>query len=34
MTRRFVDQLTDGDNVAEVCLVVVKPLRANRNGNL
>lgn len=34
MTRRFVDQLADGDNVDEVFLVVDKQLRANRNGNL
>ena len=34
MTRRFVDQLTDGENVDEVFLVVDKQLRANRNGNL
>jgi 3'-5' exoribonuclease len=33
MTRRFVDQLADGDNVDEVYLVVDKQLRANRNGN-
>ena len=34
MTRRFVDQLADGENVDEVFLVVDKQLRANRNGNL
>jgi 3'-5' exoribonuclease len=34
MTRRFVEQLADGDNVDEVFLVVDKQLRANRNGNL
>ena len=34
MTRRFVDQLADGENVDEVYLVVDKQLRANRNGNL
>jgi len=34
MTRRFVDQLSDGENVDEVYLVVDQPLRANRNGNL
>jgi 3'-5' exoribonuclease len=34
MTRRFVDQLSDGENVDEVYLVVDKQLRANRNGNL
>lgn len=32
MSRRFVDQLADGDNVDEVFLVVDKQLRANRNG--
>lgn len=34
MTRRFVEQLADGDSVDEVFLVVDKQLRANRNGNL
>ena len=34
MTRRFVEQLADGENVDEVYLVVDKQLRANRNGNL
>jgi 3'-5' exoribonuclease len=34
MTRRFVQQMADGDNVEEVYLVVDKQLRANRNGNL
>src|SRR5262245_63779086 len=33
MTRRYVEQLVDGDNVDEVYLVVDKQLRANRNGN-
>lgn len=33
MSRRFVDQLVDGDNVDDVFLVVDKQLRANRNGN-
>ena len=33
MTRRFVDQLTDGDSVDEIYLVLDKQLRANRNGN-
>jgi 3'-5' exoribonuclease len=33
-TRRFVQQLADGDNLDEVYLVVDKQLRANRNGNL
>src|SRR6476661_4283479 len=32
--RRFVGQMTDGDNVEDVYLVVDKQLRANRNGNL
>lgn len=32
--RRFVQQLTDGDQVEEVFLVADKQLRANRNGNL
>ncbi len=34
MTRRFVDQLADGEGVDEVFLVADKQLRANRNGNL
>jgi 3'-5' exoribonuclease len=34
MTRRYVEQLTDGEAVEEVYLVVDKQLRANRNGNL
>jgi 3'-5' exoribonuclease len=34
MSRRFVEQLADGDAVEEVYLVVDKQLRANRNGNL
>jgi 3'-5' exoribonuclease len=34
MTRRFMEQLADGDNVEDVFLVVEKQLRANRNGNL
>ena len=33
MTRRYVEQLVDGDNVDDVFLVVEKQLRANRNGN-
>jgi 3'-5' exoribonuclease len=33
-SRRFVQQLADGDNIEEVYLVVDKQLRANRNGNL
>jgi 3'-5' exoribonuclease len=32
--RRFVNQLTDGDQVEEVYLVADKQLRANRQGNL
>jgi 3'-5' exoribonuclease len=34
MTRRFVQQLADGENLEEVYLVTDKQLRANRNGNL
>jgi 3'-5' exoribonuclease len=34
MTRRFVQQLTDGESVEDVFLVTDKQLRANRNGNL
>src|SRR5215469_11368062 len=34
MTRRFVKQLTDGEQIEEVYLVTDKQLRANRNGNL
>src|SRR5436190_23457609 len=34
MTRRYVEQLTDGESVEDVFLVVDKQLRANRNGNL
>src|SRR5262245_48636040 len=34
MTRRFVDQFSDGESVDEVFLVADKQLRANRNGNL
>ncbi|MBP3958939.1 HD domain-containing protein [Gemmata sp. G18] len=33
MSRRFVDQLRDGDNLEDVYLVTDKQLRANRNGN-
>jgi 3'-5' exoribonuclease len=33
-TRRYLQQLTDGDSVEDVFLVVDKQLRANRNGNL
>src|SRR6476469_8753148 len=32
MSRRFVDQLRDGDNLDEIYLVTDKQLRANRNG--
>ena len=34
MTRRFVNQLANGDNIDEVFLVADKQLRANRQGNL
>jgi 3'-5' exoribonuclease len=34
MTRRFIQQLTDGESLEEVFLVTDKQLRANRNGNL
>ncbi len=34
MTRRYVEQLADGDPVEELFLVTDKQLRANRNGNL
>jgi 3'-5' exoribonuclease len=34
MTRRYVQQLTDGEALDEVFLVGDKQLRANRNGNL
>src|SRR5581483_10030046 len=34
MTRRYVEQLADGESVEDVFLVVDKQLRANRNGNL
>src|SRR5436305_10502762 len=33
MTRRFVDQLRDGDPLDDVYLVTDKQVRANRNGN-
>src|SRR5438067_13314262 len=32
--RRYVQELTDGESIDEVLLVVDKHLRANRNGNL
>lgn len=34
MSRRFVQQLSDGETVEEVFLVSDKQMRANRNGNL
>ncbi|QEL14573.1 3'-5' exoribonuclease YhaM family protein [Limnoglobus roseus] len=34
MTRRYVEQLRDGDSLDDVYLVTDKQLRANRNGNL
>ena len=34
MTRRYVEQLTDGETIEDVYLVTDKQLRANRNGNL
>jgi 3'-5' exoribonuclease len=34
MARRFVQQMSDGDSIDEVYLVIDKQLRANRNGNL
>jgi 3'-5' exoribonuclease len=34
MTRRFVQQMTDGETVEDVYLVSDKQLRANRHGNL
>src|SRR5439155_2487536 len=34
MTRRFVQQMADGDTIEEAFLVTDKQLRANRNGNL
>lgn len=34
MSRRFVQELTDGETIDEVYLVSEKQLRANRNGNL
>ena len=33
MSRRYVDQLRDGDNLDDVYLATDKQLRANRNGN-
>ena len=34
MSRRYVQQMSDGDTVEEVYLITDKQLRANRNGNL
>src|SRR5438128_4737640 len=34
MSRRFVQQMTDGDSIEETYLISDKQLRANRNGNL
>src|SRR6266849_5306070 len=34
MSRRFVQQLADGETIEEIYLVTDKQLRANRNGNL
>jgi 3'-5' exoribonuclease len=34
MSRRFVQQMADGDSIEDAYLVVDKQLRANRNGNL
>ena len=34
MSRRFVEQLRDGDPLDDVYLVTDKQLRANRNGNM
>src|ERR1700686_4422355 len=34
MSRRFVQEMVDGDTVEEIYLVSDKQLRANRNGNL
>src|SRR3954465_11327514 len=34
MSRRFVQQMADGDSIEETYLVTDKQLRANRNGNL
>jgi 3'-5' exoribonuclease len=34
MSRRFVQELADGDAIDEIYLVTEKQLRANRNGNL
>ena len=34
MTRKFINQLGEGENVDEVFLASEKQLRTNRNGNL
>ena len=34
MSRRYVEQMRDGDSIDEVYLVSDKQLRSNRNGNL
>jgi 3'-5' exoribonuclease len=34
MSRRFVQQMADGDTIEEIYLISDKQLRANRNGNL
>ena len=34
MSRRYVQQLADGETIEEIYLVTDKQLRANRNGNL
>src|SRR5215472_17415448 len=34
MSRRFIQQMSDGDSVEDAYLVADKQLRANRNGNL
>src|SRR5438128_8601113 len=34
MSRRYVQQLVDGDTIDEIYLVNDKQMRANRNGNL
>src|ERR1700722_14549901 len=34
MSRRYVQEMTDGDTIEEIYLATDKQLRANRNGNL
>src|SRR5215468_9113086 len=34
MSRRYVQQMKDGDTIEDIYLVSEKQLRANRNGNL